>query len=271
MTALDEGLELDICDPGYEDEVPAVTGSEAAYLRFVDEARALPADQVIVCRANVALAYHNVQRGVDAVKEKADIVAQLPGVDARRLFELPDLAMGVAHAGALAARAGQQPSTSDYRSLLSRCNHSRRGLLLSLEACAEFGLVPKEEIAPIRKGKGTPDLVGDVVALVSLFRKYESVLTGKTPVTPAFLHEASEVATALLQFVKPKGTPVAKEVRTPEQMAHDRDRLWTLLVRGHRDLRRVAVFIFGDEADEKVPLLQSRLRVVAKPKAEAQS
>jgi len=261
--ALDEGLELDICDSGYEDEVPEVTGSEAAYLQFRDEARAIPDGEVVVCRANVSVAYHNVKRGVDAVSHHRDVIARLPGIDAKRILELSELSLAVVYAAAIAARVGEV-STNDYRNYLSRVNAARRGLLHSLEACSAFGLVPKEEIAPIRKGTGPLDAAGDVVALVALFRKYEDVLANKTPVTPAFLQEASEVSTTLLRSLKPRGTPVGKTPRSPEQMADDRDRLWTLLVRGHRDLRRVAAFLFGDDAEEKVPLLQSRLRSAPK-------
>ena len=205
--ALDEGLELDICDAGDEVDIPEVTGSEEAFLRFFDEARAIPNDEVIPCRANTSVAFHNVKRGVEAVMQKRELVEKLPGVDVKRLDELPDLALGVVHAAALARRVGEA-STSDYRSLLSRAHTARRAMLLSLEACAATNLVPKEEIAPIRRGNGPLDLAGDVVTLVSLFRKYGDVLKDKTPVSAAFLHEASEVGDALLRFLKPKGTPM---------------------------------------------------------------
>lgn len=268
MTAFEEELELDICDPGIDDEVPAVTGSEAAYLRFVEEARALPADQVIVCRANVALAYHNVKRGVDAVWEKRDVVAKLPGIEAKRIFELPELALGVAHAADLAARVGDKEPNKQYASLVSQGHGKRRLLLASLDACAEAGLVPKNEIAPIRRGSGPLDLVGDLATLVALFRKYGDVLKHKTPVMAKDIEEASEIETALRQLLKPKGTPVAKAASTPEQAVDDRDRLWTLLVRGHADLRRVGGFLFGAALSEKVPALQSRLRPPPKPAPE---
>lgn len=270
--ALDEEMGLLHCGEEVEveiDDVPEVTGSEAAFARFMEVARAIPKKEVLAFRGNASLAFHNVERGVKAVMEQREMVMQLPGIDVKRLFELPELALAVVYAAAVAARAAGEVPTSEYRKLLSRANTVRRILLLSLEGCAAAGVVPVEEVKPIRPGKGTLDLAGDVVALVALYRKHADVLKNKTPVTAALLHEASEVGTALLSFVKPKGTPVVKEPRTPQQAEDERDRLWTLLVRGHAELLRVGGFLFGQETPQQVPALQSRLRVVRKPTASA--
>lgn len=267
--ALDEGLELDICDSGFEDEVPEVTGSEAAYRLFIDEGRAIPDEDVVPCRANVSVAYHNVKRGVDAVMQKREVVEKLPGIDIKRLLELPELALGVVHAAALAGRVGDKIPETDFSSLVSRGHGKRRLLLLSVETCAEAGHVPMNEITPIRRGRGPLDLAGDLVALVALFRKYANVLKDRTPVSAKDLEEANEIATELQRFVKPKGTPVTKAARTPEAAIDDRDRLWTLLVRGHAELRKVGAFLFGDAVSERVPPLQSRVRVATKPVPES--
>lgn len=272
--ALDEELGLDICadaGDGDSDDFPEVTGSEAAFRRYIDEARSLRKDDIAPFRADASLAFHNVERGVAAIGEQRELIEKLPFVDVDKLFDMPNLALAVVYASALAARAAGEASTSQYRSLLSRANAVRRTMLLSLEACASAGIVPSEEIKPIRAGSGPLDSAGDVVALVSLFRKHADKLKNKTPISAADLHEASEVGTALLTFLKPKGTPVVKAQRTPEETADDRDRLWTLLVRGHAELRRVAGFVFGDDASNRVPALQSRARIVRKPTTDGAS
>lgn len=264
--AIDDELELALCvDTGEMDDVAEVTGSEAAFLLYRDEARALPKGEVLGFRANASLAFHNVERGVKAISEEREMVEKLPGVDVKRLFDLPNLALGLVYAAVLASRSASEPSTSEYRTLLTRANAVRTPMLLALEACAAVGLLRSEEVAAIRRGQGSLDLAGDVVALAALYRKYADILKNKTPITAAHLEEADEVGDALLRFLKPKGTPVVKEPRSPKELVDDRDRMWTLLVRGHGELVRVAGFVLGGEAQARVPALQSRLRTVKKP------
>lgn len=264
--ALDEEMGLDTCVvPSESDDVPEVTGSEAAFERFIDRARALAKGEVMGFRGNASLAFHNVERGVQAVMERREIVEKLPGIDVARLHELPELALAVVYAAALAARAAGEVPTKEYQRLLSRGHAVRRPLLLSLEACAEVGLLPAGEVKPIRSGRGPLDLAGDLVTLAALFRKHSSVLKNKTPIMATHIEEATEIGTSLQMFLKPKGTPVVKTPRTPEQAEGDRNRLFTLLVRGHAELRRVAAFLFGDQMPNHVPALQSRLRIAPKP------
>lgn len=247
------------------DDVPEVTGSEAAFEEFIGEARTLAIALVLAFKGNASLAVHNVERGVKAVMPHRDVIQRLPGIDPYRIERLPNLALALAFAHAVVQRAAGIKASGETQKQLSRAAVLRRAMLLSLEACAEAGLVPAAEIKPIRAGKGPLDMTGDVIALVALFRKYENVLKGNTPVTREILHEASEVATALQMALKPAGTPTLKEARSLKEMESDRNRLWTLLVNGHSDLRKVAGFLWGDGASKHVPALQSRLRVTRKP------
>ena len=247
------------------DDVPEVIGSEAMFKEFVGRARELPEDAVVVFKGNASIVFHNVNRGVEAIAPHRDVIERLPGIDVHRIYSLPNLALALAHAHAVVERAADAKSSGDTRKKLSRAAALRRGMLLSLEACAELGHVPKAEVAPIRSGSGPLDITGDVLACVALFRKYESVLKDKTPISDEHLREASEVATALQVTLKPAGTPTPKASRAIEGMEDDRNRLWTLLLEGHADLRRVASFIWGDDASKHVPALQSRLRVASKP------
>ena len=72
------------------------------------------------------------------------------------------------------------------------------------------------------------------------------------------------VGTELLTRLKPKGT---KSKDPAEEAVKARDRLWTLLGKGHRDLRRVGMWLWADDVDEQVPPLQSR-HVSARKKGE---
>lgn len=247
------------------DEVPEVTGSEAMFNEHIGRARELRADEVLAFRGNASLAFHNVERGVRAVMPHRSTMAALPGIDVNRIEALPNLALALAFAQAVVERAAGVTSSGETRKNLSRAAALRRVMLLSLEACAEVGIVPKAEVKPIRSGSGPLDMTGDVMALLALFRKYEGALQGKTPVTHEQLREASEVGTALQMALKPAGTIAVKEPRTLKEMEDDRNRLWTLLASGYADLRKVAGFLWGDESSKHVPALQSRLRVAKKP------
>lgn len=248
-----------------DSDVPAVVGSEAMFNEFIGRARELRADAVSPFRGNVSIVFHNVERGVRAVMPYRETMAELPGIDVGLIERLPNLALALAHAQAIVERAAGVKSSGEIRTNLSRAAALRRVMLLSLETCAEAGLIPKAEVKPIRSGSGPLDLTGDLVACVALFRKYESVLKNKTPITPEQLHEASEVGTALQMTLKPAGTPTPKGARTLKDMEDDRNRLWTLLLEGYSHLRKVAGFLWGDDASKHVPALQSRLRVARKP------
>lgn len=247
------------------DDVPEVTGSEAAFEEFIGQARGLATATVLAFKGNASLAFHNVERGVKAVMPHRDLMTRLPGIDANRIERLPNLALGLVFAQAVVQRAAGVKSSGEVQKNLSRAAVLRRVMLLSLEACAEAGIVPKAEVAPIRPGSGPLDLAGDLIACLALFRKYEPVLKNMTPVTNEHLREASEVGTALQMALKPSGTPTLKTPRTLKEMEDDRNRLWTLLLDGYGDLRKVAGFLWGDGAPKQVPTLQSRLRVVRKP------
>jgi len=246
-------------------EVAEVAGSEAMFHELIGPAREIPADRVVVFKANASIVFHNVERGVRAIEPHREAIERLPGIDARRILALPKLALALAYAQALVERAARPQGAGETRTKLSRAASLRRIFLRSLEACAEAGLISKAELRPIRSGSGPIDLAGDLVACLALFRKHEAALNGKTPVSPETLREASEVAADLHKTLKPAGTPTPKSPRKVDELRDDRNRLWTLLLDGHSDLRKAAAFIWGDEASKHVPALQSRARVTPEP------
>jgi hypothetical protein len=249
-----------------EGEAPVETvGSQQAYEQFLSDAEALTVEDVRPLRADASLAYHNVKTGTDALLlvEKR-IAAELPGVDLENLRSLSDLALGVVFAVAQVDR-GADGSTAI---LLAKAREIRDVLLASAEALAKSGVIPARAVAKIREGKGAIDSAQDCVDLSALFRKYAKEVKGKTAVTPAQMKDAAEVGTALLTRLRRKGTK-RKESASVTAAVATRDRLWTLLVRRHQEIRRAGMWLWGDDVDAHVPPLQSRVMPSRKKKAPA--
>lgn len=248
-------------DMGFEDDdagVPEVAGSEAAFKQFIAEARALPPDALHGYRGAASLIHYNVTRGAEAVLAERATVQKLPGLDIARIERLPTLALALVYAAELTERAPAGQAAAEVKPLLQHARPLRRMMLSALEACAEAGLIPLGEVQPIRAGTGPNDAVGDIFALVALYRKYNDALKHKTPVTPEHLREASEVATELQQRLTPKGAVPNEGGRTPAEMEDDRNHLWSLLCRDHALLQRAAGFLWGSDAAEHAPPLLSR-------------
>ncbi len=249
--------------PG-ETSVPQVTGSEAAYERFLPAAKAIDARSVVPMRIDGSLAYHNVSAGVRAVMaQEARVRKELPGVAIARIAELPELALAVIFA---ASQVDRSPaSTGATAKLLERARAVRELLLTNAEALALAGVLPAREVARIRAGRGPIDTARDCVDLAALFRKSAAAVKGRTPITADQLAEAARVGTELLGVLKPTAAKRSRTVAPDTAAAVDaRDRLWTLVTERHDLLRRVGAWLFGLAAVEaQVPPLHAR---AAKPR-----
>ena len=243
------------------------TTAREAYDRFVHAASDLPASALVPFRSvDPALARHNAQLGVDAVTPlRVRIAHELPAVSFANIASLPELALAVQYA---ARQAESAPSANDIASNLSAA-HALRGTLLTIaDGLARTGLLPAQDIAKIKKGRGALDAAADCVELSELFGKYEKKISGKHAATAQMLKSANEVGSYLLSTLKSSRAKEKKAVNGPALEA--RDRLWSLLVQRHKDLRRVGYYLWDDTFGEHVPALLAHKRTVkeaAKPAA----
>jgi hypothetical protein len=227
-----------------------------AYEKFLPEALAIADAAVIAPRLDPDLALANVQTALAAITaKKAEIPAHLPKVDLPALLALPELAMAVKFA---AMRAEQTiPSEKSVSDKLAEARKIRRALLAVARGLAETGVVPQHEVDDIASGRGARDAAEDCVALAELFRKHASAISGKHPVTPAQIDEAAAAGSWLLANMRPMNAPAEKG--GPKPAAVDaRDRLGTLLVQRHAELRKVAHYFYGESYEDVAPALQSR-------------
>ncbi|MBL9040666.1 MAG: hypothetical protein JNM83_03640 [Myxococcales bacterium] len=241
-----------------------VHGSQAAFVRFLPLARAIPSDQVLPLRFDPELAYYNIRVGVQAIEpQKAMLLAELPTLDRKRLSELPELGQALLFATRQAEAADAKPGPS-LPELLQQGQKLRAQLLAAADTLAAFELLPGSQVDKIRQGRGSIDAARDLGDLAALYHKHAAAFASKTPVTLPQVQLAAEVGAALLARLSPGGARKSR-VRPPSEALTDRDRLATLLQRWHRDLRRAAYWIWGDDFDAHVPPLLSRAVPRKKP------
>lgn len=241
-------------------EVEELREFEAAYDEMLPLAMEIEADEVVVCRADARLAFHNARRGVEAVlARQAEIVDALTAAQRQAIARVVKVAAAVVFAVSLCAKLAPR-SSGEIAAKLKRAYELRRIMLLAAESAAEAGLLDRQEVKLIRDGRGNIDAAQDDVDLAALFRRNADALAGKTPVTAEMIVEAAEVGTWLVATLRPAAAPVV--AARPEEVAaaaDRRDRLWTLLQRDYEDVWKVGAMIFGRAVDDHVPGLQSRV------------
>jgi hypothetical protein len=246
---------------------PFTTLDAAAALRhFQPLAMQIPESDLGVCTVDVEIARHNIDRGVAALRPHLSLVrVRLPLCPVEALLELPALALALIFA---TDRVISSPSDGETADRLAKMRPLREVTLCQLEVLAYFGLVPADRVRAIRAGNGPFDSARDAVAIADLYREFASVLAGKHPFAPAQLAELAEHGNWLLVQLKPAGAYLAPVERSAASLL--RDRIWSLIVERHTQLREAGVVVFGlRDLDTNIPPIGARMATVAaKPAAE---
>jgi hypothetical protein len=234
---------------------------EACYASYVDEALQLPAPEVVPMRADALVAWANVQVAVDALTpHRARIEAQLPAFDLERLFDAPRLALAVDYAGIVVQNEGRAISV-DLQEKLAELQKLRAPVLLDAEVKAMMGVFPASAVDDIRRGTGPIDMGRDAIALHALYKSNAAAVGGTQQFSVEHMERLVELGTYVVTHFRRVG--VRRGETTPQRTAAQqmRDRLWTLLLRVHTQMRVAGFLLFGEAAiDESVPALLSRRR-----------
>lgn len=238
-------------------EAPSPADAQRAYEAMLPAAMELDAGEVEGLSGDTALAHENVAQGVRSILANEAEVKRLPlRLGLAELKRLPELALAVGFAAAQVNR--RSPGT--VAELRKEATGLRRLLLAAANMLAESGQLPRREVDEIQRGVGATDEAKDCVALAALLRKNPAAVK-KTTVTDKQLDRAAELGTELLGMLRPASSKRAshgRELAAPAVAV--RDRLWTLLVKRHRELRRIGMWLFLDEVDDHVPALRSARR-----------
>ena len=233
----------------------------ACYERFLPEAAKLPAGDVEICRADVRIAFANVKHGIQAVCADPERIRKaLPLIPLDGVLALPDLCRALIFS--TTRITGRPVSLKEIETKLAIIREPREQMLTVAETLAAKKLLPADEIAAIRAGSGKYDMASDGVALVRVYSERADAVRGRHPFT-AEEFEALRVASEwLLDNLTPDGARRPVD-RTRSDAAEARDRLWTLLVRRHSDLRAIGYYFHRDQLEDHTPKLQARVGSVA--------
>jgi len=244
----------------YASELESV-GSQAAYDAFLAAAKLLDPSVIEECCADVVLAYHSVSRGVENVLGSgAVVVGKLPDVNVVELSLLPRLAQGLVFA---ALQVHRELRGTPFGVSFERAQVLRRKLRKAADALAEAGLLADADIDEVRL-QVRQDVLEDCLALAALFRRNEGRITGRSPISPADLREAEQVADKLRAMLGQQGDAGDGGAPSLVKVIEMRDRFWTLLFQRYDVLWRCGAWLYGRAVDERVPPLPIRQSVFRK-------
>lgn len=242
--------------------------SEQAVAKFAPLAQKLSAKEVLPCRLDVALALHNIQQGVASIEpHAARLRKEMSGLPLADVLALPDLALALLFTD---EQVTEPTGKAQYKTDLSRLYELRLPMLLIAEGLAQLGLIPAKLVQDIRSGSGPRDAAKDGVDLGKLYTTHAAALSGKHPFTAAQLQEVITLGERLSVQVKPDRARTKGSPKEPSPSRDLRNRLYTLLVERHQDLRKAGFYLFGNAVDAYVPLLQAH-RPATKSKKPAPS
>jgi hypothetical protein len=248
--------------------VAAPPSLKKSYEAFVTAANLLPKEQVVPLKLDVNVVFANVQQGVLSVQPfLTRLRSELPKLPLEDLTQLPELSEALLYAHSEAVRHSQPAKRAEMEASLTELQSLREKLLLQAEVFALVGLIPEARVAQIRAGKGLFDAAQDGVALADLYGAYRSQIAGKHPFTEAQVARTAELGHALMKLVTPDGARTTVAVAAVKAQ-DERDRIFSLLLLRHGELRKAGFYLFGEAVDEKVPTLgarQSRRRDPGEP------
>jgi hypothetical protein len=213
-------------------------------------------------RGDPRLVLVNVKRGVAAVcgtEEQLRAVREhLPKIPVNGILELPDLARSLLFA--VRQVPSRTASPKEIEKALEEISGPREDMLKQAEVFVRRGLLDKQRVKDIRKGSGKFDMAEDGMALAVLYADHAEALKGRHPFTAEEIEKLRRTSEWLIDNLNPAGARVdpKKKAKTPLEDA--RDRLWTLVVRRHEHLRKIAYYFHVDLWEEAVPRLLSRVQ-----------
>lgn len=235
---------------------PELIDYAACFQRYLAQAKALPQEEVQVCKADPRVALSNVKFGLSNLPGDESLRGELPKLPLDETRGLADLARALVYAGAMVP--ARQASPREIEKQIAIVAPLREQMLDNAELLAKRKLLDAEVVKGIREGSGKYDMAEDGVALAALYTDNAARLAGKHPFEPGEIETLRVASTWLLENLTPTGARKPPPVDNKEA-AGLRDRLWTLLQRRHRWLRVAGYYYFQEAFEEKTPRLQSRV------------
>mgnify|MGYP001218694807 CR=1 FL=1 len=245
---------------------PDVEKAARALERIQPELRALDGDKLAVINVDIPRAVVTVLGALPALLAlRPRILEELPRFPISSLDNLQTYALGAWYAHLLTLPPVVEENAK--KPLVEEATTLRKDLLVAAEALAHRNLVDPKHVAQIRSGQGHIDMAGDLVALATLFANNWDAVSNKTAVT---LEEVERAAVLGPQLLAAIGIQQQGLDRSPTQLADQRRRAFTLLVRAYDECRRAVTYLRWAEGDVAA-LVPSLFAKRAKPKTATSS
>lgn len=249
------------------DETVMVAGVKSHFDRFLAAARAAAPAVLPVFRGDAALAHHNANLALGALRaHRAEVLATGFRADFDAFAEVPDLALALAYA--VEQVEGRSGANAELQATLARGRVLRDIGVSSATTLMKAGQLSAADLKHLRKGAGPLNLAAELDALAALVVEKKAAFHNRSPFTLAQAKEAAEVAAALKKQVTPKGgrKPTATALAAAQR---DRDALAALMASRYEAMERAAGALWGRALEQHVPTLMSRVGTKAKGKAKA--
>jgi hypothetical protein len=219
----------------------APNAASDAFARVEPELAALAPEALAPITVDLGAAVTSVLAAAPRVREHRDAIAeQLPRFDLGALDKLESYAQAAWYTHLVHTYASGSPESA--KALIEEAGRLREGLLIAAEALAHRALLDADAVARIRKGSGSGDLAGDLVALATLFRDGWGKVSGKTAVEKHEIDRAAELGPAVLV------ASAARKHKTGDTEGQ-RARAFTLLVNAYDACRRALTYLRWKEGD----------------------
>lgn len=211
---------------------------------------ALAEDELVPINADIGAAAHTVLAAVPRVQALEREIAGVP-VNHARIKSLDAYARAAGHAHAVYAVASAPPEQLQKKYELAL--NKRAAIRSDVQNLVNHGIVAPDALAGVPNETGYSNVSYDLVSLIAILRTAEERIEGRTITTPEDLEEAELLATELLEMSARREGKVV----VPADIASDRQRAFTLLVRSYDETRRALHFLYwgSDEADRIAPSL----------------
>lgn len=235
------------------------TVESSTWTKLEAEAQAVPKSELLsLVNVEINMARANIMVGRKNVLDvSATLTEKLKKPELHRVERLDVCATHLVDAHASIAAS---LSPSDTAKQLDRMWELRGILLPFAELLASMRLVPANEVAAIRKGRGALDGANDLRGLAVLYNKHHAKIREQLgPITPAMIAEAAELGASLGLRLRPSAAKKLNDMTKEQFAAHEaRNRLFTILVRDYDHTWRLGALVFGRDVDAKVPPMMSR-------------
>ncbi len=222
---------------------PAPHRYSVAYEKTLPATEVIEPDELLTLNVDAAGAVTMALGTLKRVMQFRDRAAALPEFDVAAFDELEQHALAMGHAHTLYMGVSAAPET--IQQLNEEGLQLRNVLFADASALAARKLISGDRIGEMKANIGYQNLAFDLMALAQVLRNSWSSISSKTAVTTDDLDRAELIGDQLMNALSDR----AVSPQSVSEVATQRQRNFTLLVRTYGQVRRAVAFLRWSEGD----------------------